>query len=281
MHEDIFNESSSFDDDSLNIDLLSQFSEEFNEDNMSSKFTPLNPQSSFTLTPLETEIDKYIYEWFDTDNQSSNNASSLDSYETKKTRKKRGRQNDKTEAQHTPFKNDCKMAKIQISYFTFLIILLNIIMKKLKLKYTFLQFHGKYKSNVNQKFRASLNKKTIKEIIEDAPISAKYKKGGDNANIIQKLTEQGQDMILQILDKNFLFFFENVYFSNIKKFNLSSFGLSPFDVELPPKTKLFKDLLNKEKNNYDNFNEYKEKMEKCAERYFFSKSNDLNDDISS
>ena len=55
MHEDIFNESSSFDDDSLNIDLLSQFSEEFNEDNMSSKFTPLNPQSSFTLTPLETE----------------------------------------------------------------------------------------------------------------------------------------------------------------------------------------------------------------------------------
>ena len=25
----------------------------------------------------------------------------------------------------------------------------------------------------------------------------------------------------------------------------------------------------------------KEKMEKCAERYFFSKSNDLNDDISS
>lgn len=194
---------------------------------------------------------------------------------------RRGKKTNNPEIQHPLTKNDCKMAKIQISYFTFLIILLNIIMKKLKLKYTFLQFHGKYKSNVNQKFRASLNKKTIKEIIEDAPISAKYKKGGDNANIIQKLTEQGQDMILQILDKNFLFFFENVYFSNIKKFNLSSFGLNPFEVELPPKTTLFKDLLNKDKNKYDNFNEYKEKMEKCAERYFFSKSNDLNDDISS
>ena len=271
MYNNIFDESSSFDDDSLNIDLYSLSTEEPNEDIMSSSFTLHN----------WPETGKYNYEWFDTVYQPPKYVSSFACYEMKKTGKKRGRRNDKTEAQHTPFKNDCRMAKIQTSYFTFLIILLNTIMKKLNLKYTFLQLDGKYKSKVNQKFRASLNKKTIKEIIEDVPISKKYTKGGDNANIIHKLTEQGQDMILQILDKNFLFFFENVYFSNIKKFNLSSFGLSPFDVELPPKTKLFKDLLNKEKNKYDNFNEYKEKMEKCAERYFFSKSNDLNDDISS
>ena len=271
MYNNIFDESSSFDDDSLNIDLYSLSTEEPNEDIMNSSFTLHN----------WPETGKYNYEWFDTVYQPPKDVSSFASYEIKKTGKKRGRRNDKTEAQHTPFKNDCRMAKIQTSYFTFLIILLNTIMKKLNLKYTFLQLDGKYKSKVNQKFRASLNKKTIKEIIEDAPISRKYKKGGDNANIIQKLTEQGQDMILQILDKNFLFFFENVYFSNIKKFNLSSFGLNPFEVELPPKTTLFKDLLNKDKNKYDNFNEYKEKMEKCAERYFFSKSNDLNDDISS
>ena len=280
MISDIFNESSSVYGDSKNIDLISQSSEESNEDNISSIFTPFNDQSSFTLTPIETEIDKDIYKLIKTD-QSSNDVSSFECYEIKKTRKKRGRQNDKTEAQHTPFKNDCRMAKIQTSYFTFLIIFLNTIMKKLKIKYTFLQLDGKYKSKVNQKFRASLNKKTIKEIIEDVPISSKYKKGGDNANIIQKLTEQGHDIILQILDKNFLFFFENVYFSNIKKFNLSSFELNPFEVELPPNTTLFKDLLNKDKNKYHNFNEYKEKMEKCAERYFFSKSNNLNDDMSS
>ena len=273
MHNDTFDESSSVYGDSPNFVCHPLSTVESNEDIMSSSFTLHNWP--------ETKTYKYNYEWLDTVYQPPKYVSSFACYEMKKTGKKRGRRNDKTEAQHTPFKNDCRMAKIQTNYFTFLIILLNTIMKKLNLKYTFLQLDGKYKSKVNQKFRASLNKKTIKEIIEDAPISRKYKKGGDNANIIQKLTEQGQDMILQILDKNFLFFFENVYFSNIKKFNLSSFGLNPFDVELPPKTKLFKDLLNKEKNKYDNFNEYKEKMEKCAERYFFSKSNDLNDDISS
>ena len=60
---------------------------------------------------------------------------------------------------HTKFKNDCKMAKIQTSYFTFLIILLNTIMKKKNFKYKFIQINGKYKSNISQIFRASLNQK--------------------------------------------------------------------------------------------------------------------------
>lgn len=184
-------------------------------------------------------------------------------------KRKRGRKNNRIDSQHNKYKNDCRMAKIQTSYFTFLIILLNTIMTKMKLKYKFLQLYGKYKSNINQVFRASLNKKTIREIIEEAPISLKYKKDKNhNINVINKLKDEGHYIILDILEKQFLFFFVNIYFSNIKTFNLSSLGLNKsFEVELPKKIKLFKDLLNKGKN--DNVNKYKNDMEKCAIKFFF------------
>ncbi len=55
--------------------------------------------------------------------------------------KKRGRKNDKIEPQHTLFKNDCKMAKIQRGYFTFLILFLNKIMNLLKLNYSFIDLN--------------------------------------------------------------------------------------------------------------------------------------------
>ena len=234
----------------------------------------INGEDEITLSPRK-ELDIFNY---NTD-QSSNSISINEKSLPKKARKKRGRQNDKIVPQHTVFKNDCRMAKIQTSYFTFLIFFLNIIMKKLNLKYKFFQLDGKYKSNINQKFRASLNLKTIKEILENAPISAKYKKNNDknhNKNIIQRLKEGGHDIILNILDKNFLYFFDKIYFVNIKKFILSSFELNtPLDIELPPKTNLFKDLLDKNKN--ENFSKYKGEMERCAEKYFFLNSKNIND----
>ena len=274
MYNNIFDESSSFDDDSLNIDLYSLSTEEPNEDIMSSSFTLHN----------WPETGKYNYEWFDTVYQPPKDVSSFASYEIKKTGKKRGRRNDKTEAQHTPFKNDCRMAKIQTSYFTFLIFFLNSILKKNNLKYKFFQLDGKYKSNINQKFRALLNLKTIKEILENVPISTKYKKNNDkdhNKNIIKKLKEGGHDIILNILDKNFLYFFDKIYFANLTKFNLSSFELISLDVELLPKTKLFKDLL--DKNKKEDFNIYKSEMERCAKKYFFLNSKnryDINEENS-
>ena len=64
----------------------------------------------------------------------------------------------------------------------------------------------------------------------------------------------------------FLYFFENPFYLSIKKFNLSAFGFEPLEIVLPPKTKMFNDLL--EKSNCQDFNEYKYKMEKCAKKYF-------------
>ena len=181
---------------------------------------------------------------------------------------RRGRRTNNLIIQHPKTKNDCKMAKIQTGYFTFLIVFTNTIMKKLKLNYFFLQLEGEFKSNVNQDFRQSLNKKTIKEILYNQPISRKYKNYDkfENKKIIDRLEKENQKIVLDILDKNFLYFFENPFYLNIKKFNLSTFGFEPLEIFLPPKTKTFNDIL--EKSNYQNFNEYKYKMEKCAKKYF-------------
>ena len=189
-----------------------------------------------------------------------------------KEKRKRGRKNDKEVPQHTEFKNDNKMAKIQVSYFSFLIAFLNAIIKLLNLNYYFIELKGKDKSKINQKYRDSLNKKTIKEIILETPISGRYKKD-KNYNSIQYnklLVKDGQSIILSIMEKNFLFFF-NIYFNNVKKFNLSSFGLKSLEVELPNKVKFFNDLLNKRKS--DDFERYKKDMEKCAKNNFISVAN--------
>ena len=92
-----------------------------------------------------------------------------------KKKRKRGRKNNKEECQHNEFKNDNKMAKIQIGYFSFIITFINSIMKLLNLNYYFIELNGKDKSNINQKHRDCLNKKTIKEIILETPISGRFK----------------------------------------------------------------------------------------------------------
>ena len=158
------------------------------------------------------------------------------------------------------------MAKIQISYFSFIIALINAIMKLFNLDYYFIELNGKDKSNINKKYRNCLNKKTIKEIILETPISGRFKKDL-NYNVTQfnKLVKDNQIIILYLLNKNFLFFFD-IYFKNVKKFNLSSFGFDSFEVELPDNVKFFNDLLNKRKKG--DFERYKEEMEKCAKNYF-------------
>ena len=189
------------------------------------------------------------------------------------TKKKRGRQNGKDELQHNNLKNDCKMAKIQTDYFNCLIPFLNAIMRKFNIKYFFVNLAGKFKSNINQKFRADLIKKTIKQILKEAPICRRYTKfeKNHNINVIDKLIEERQDIILNILEKNFLYFFERIYFPNKRKFNLSSFGLCDCEVELPKSIHLFKDLVNKNKKN-KNFIVYEQKLEECAKKEFIKKS---------
>jgi len=273
----IFNKESSIYDDSEPFFGLSDEDRIFN--NMRSSFSSHIFQSKLSLSESDSEsmsvpVSVPVSDEDEVDDNNSNSNSSCT------IRSKRGRKNNITEAQHTKSKNDCRMSKIQANYFTFLILFLNFIMKKLNLRYQFFKLKGESTSKVNQKYRASLNKKTIKEILESIPISPKYKKEeNNNVNIINKLIQEGQDTLLNILEKNVLYFFEKIYFANKRKFNLSQFGLKSFEVELPQNIQLFKDLLNKSKND-ENFCEYRIKMEKCAKKYFFLNEKDLSENIS-
>jgi hypothetical protein len=223
-----------------------------------------------SLFPAKTKSSQIFKVEKDMGRGFSESANSSDSNENRKIGKKRGRKNDKEEIQHSKFKNDCKMAKIQRNYITFLVRFLNLIMNLLlnDKDYFFCDIDGDYKSNINQKNRASLNQKTIKEIILEAPISGKIKKKDINHNkiICNRLEEEGQKILLNILDQKFLFFFENIYYANLKKYDLNPFGLDlEIDLSKDEKIKTFKDLLNKDKLlNLD----YKNEMKKCVENYF-------------
>ena len=198
-----------------------------------------------------------------------------------KLKKKRGRQNNKLGVQHDKMKNDNKMAKIQRSYFNYLIDFLNIIMENLKIKYKFKYLNGKWQGNVNQKFRHSLKEKTIKDIIFEAPIRQKSTKDKEhNKKIYTTLKDEGYNILLDIMEKNYLYFFEKIYYKNLRTFNLSSFGLNSLEIELPNDMELFNDLLIK--NKRDDFDNYKNKMEKCAKKNFINsyKSSSIDDEIS-
>lgn len=181
-------------------------------------------------------------------------------------KKKRGRKNNKIDRQHTEYKNDCKMAKIQVSYFSFLIKLINCIMKRFNINYYFLDLSGKYKSNINQMFRNSLNNKTIKKILLEAPISGKYKNNQTHNIEVCKKLEEENSIVLKILNQNFLSFFENFYYISKRKLDLSSFGFDPCELELTKDVKMFEDLLLKRKKQ-DSF-KYENELKKCVEKYF-------------
>jgi len=86
-------------------------------------------------------------------------------------------------------------------------------------------------------------------------------------NVYNKLLSLGHNVVLDILNKRFLFFFKDIYYKNVTKFNLSLFGFESFEIQLPSDTKMFKDL--KMNNTKEDSSLYKVEMEQCAQKYFF------------
>ena len=187
-------------------------------------------------------------------------------------KKKRGKKSvsNKVLYEHTPFKNDNKMIKIQVGYISFLIKFINeVIEKKLNVNNNFIDIDYNFKSNIKKEFRKKLNKKRIKDIITIAPISPKFSTYNENynKNVYNKLLSLGHNVVLDILNKRFLFFFKDIYYKNVTKFNLSLFGFESFEIQLPSDTKIFKDL--KMNNTKEDSSLYKVEMEQCAQKYFF------------
>ena len=164
-------------------------------------------------------------------------------------KRKRGKSSLKNnENIHTRMKNDNRLAKIQGSYLSFIIKFLNEIMEKMNLDYKFVDFDFSIKTIIKKCFRKELKNKTIKDIILEIPISSKNSKHNinHNKNGYKKLYKENQYIILNILEKNYLYFFEKIYYKNCRKLNLRDFDLNDFEIELSKKVKTFEDLLNKD-----------------------------------
>ena len=171
---------------------------------------------------------------------------------------------------HDKLRADNIISKIQIHYFTFLIQFLNAIMKNLGLKYFFYDLKYNYKNNTKKYQRKILEKKTIKEILLEAPITKKGKKEeNNNREIIQKLEKESIIMI-NILDKKFLSFFNNIYYrkeDDIKdNINLLNLNFNCNILNILKNVNTFEDLF----KNDDCV--YKQRVKDIAEKNFCKKN---------
>ena len=178
-------------------------------------------------------------------------------------------ESDKNHYIHTKIKFDNILTKVQVSYVNFLVDFINIVLenfgrKDLKFKY----IDSKIKKNNKISQRQKIKGGSIGDILNNK-ISSKYTTLDKDSNIIllQNLENEGLFEIIEILEQNFLFFFEKVYYKSLRKFNLKEFGLIDLEVVLPKQVKLFENLLMKNKNDL-RFDEYKKKLEKCIQRHF-------------
>ena len=244
----------------------------------------------------ETNLNENYYEYYNTINQSNNdsiliddnrmNYNNNDSYyflnfknikvfELRKRQKPGKKRNDiiiksdKNPYIHTKIKFDNILTKVQVSYVNFLVDFINILLenferKDLKFKY----IDSKIKKNNKISNRQEIKGGSIGDILNNK-ISTKYTTWDPDTNIIllKNLKNEGLFEIMHILEQNFLFFFEKVYYKSLRKFNLKEFGLMDLEVVLPKKVKLFENLLMKNKNDL-RFDEYKIKLEKCIQRHF-------------
>lgn len=191
------------------------------------------------------------------------------------TKKKRGKHVTSSKYEHTKNKNDNRVIKIQSHYFNFIIKFLNDIMKIFKIKYFFLPLDHKFKISIKIEHRKSLINKSIKDIVINIPISEKFSKNCKNHNelVYSKLKEEKQSIILDIMDKNYLFLFDKIYYKNIRHLNLNIFGFIDHEIQLSNKVNMYIDLINKNENNDL---EYQRLMEKCVSLYFLSKDYNIN-----
>lgn len=171
------------------------------------------------------------------------------------------------------FDEDNIVSKIQVKFITFIINLINLILKKIGIKnLQFKHLSHNYKCQVSKSFRKNLISQTIENILRNE-ISTKYSTKDKNFNneILTQVKNVGNKLIFDILNLNFLFFFEKIFYQKRRQsYNLSEFGLENLEFELPKKIELFEDLIEKNKNE-QNFNEYKKLMDLYARKFFLPK----------
>lgn len=191
-------------------------------------------------------------------------------------KKKRGRkmkQNNSTKEEnnqntHDKFSNDNLLRKIQIHYISFLISIINLILRDLNYEEQFLKLNYNIKKNINKKFFESLKNKKLSEIICNK-ISKKYKKYDSNINIKIYNKIKNNEILKNFFNENYLSFFKNIYYESKRIINLKKYGLEK-EIFLSEEIKMFKDLLQDNiDENIDN-KKYVEEINLCVEINYFS-----------
>ena len=187
-------------------------------------------------------------------------------------RKKRGRKSFRNgiNSSHDRYSEDNIVSKIQVNYINFLVDFVNEVLETIGRKdIFFLSLGHNFKKKISKSQRHILNSKTLREVFSN-DVSPKYsKKNKDyNAKICEQIEKEIQNISENILNRNFLFFFDKIYYKKNKKINMKEFGFDDLEIDLK-NIKLFGDLLLKEKGD-DYLNE---KMDFCAKHFFFPKNN--------
>ena len=181
--------------------------------------------------------------------------------------KKRGRK-PKTigKKQHSAFDQDNIIRKIQVHYISFIIDFTNeiiqFIYKNNKAMY-FKSINYEFKKTVNHSYIQKLFSKNIGEIVK-LRASPKNKKFDENVNqiIYDKLCNI--EIFAKLFSMSYLEMFNKFYYQNKREIDI--FGNK---INISQKTKLFNDLLEKNK-------ESAEKIKQIAEEYFCNKNKDPN-----
>ena len=151
--------------------------------------------------------------------------------------------------------------KIQGYYSNFLINLLESVCKTIKRED--LIFHAiKRKYKVENAFIKET--KTIEDFFTNS--------NDFNRNICKVIRDQKMQILIEILSKNYLFFFKSIFFAKRKeKYQLKEFGLADIEIGISDKKLLFYELLEKNKND--------EKLVKLLKKYarknFFPKGENI------
>ena len=185
----------------------------------------------------------------------------------KKDKKKRGRKSLKLgKKQHSAFDQDNIIRKIQVHFLSFIIDFTNDVIhavyKENKNIY-FKSINYEFKKTVNHSYIQKLYAKTIGDIVQ-VKASSKNKKSDENINKIVHDKLCNIDIFKKLFVISYLEMFNKYYYQN--KREIDFFG---YKVNLSQRTKLFMDLLKKNKESAEN-------IKKIAEEYFLNKTNDSN-----
>ena len=185
----------------------------------------------------------------------------------KKDKKKRGRKSLKLgKKQHSAFDQDNIIRKIQVHFLSFIIDFTNDIIRavfKDNKNIFFKSINYEFKKTVNHSYIQKLYAKTIGDIVQVAA-SSKNKKFVKNINQIVYDKLCNIDIFKKLFSISYLYMFNKYYYLN--KREIDFFG---YKVNLSQRTKLFMDLLEKNK-------ESAEYIKKIAEDFFSNKTKDSN-----